>query len=41
MKPKDVKRRRKGAIRKWLKERLGQWQPKSQETPTTNLKLPA
>lgn len=41
MKPKDVKRKRKNALKKWIKERLGQWQPKSKETPASHTKLSA
>lgn len=41
VKPKDVRRKRKQSIRRWLKETLGQWQPKSKDAPTANLKLPA
>ncbi|MBM7656689.1 hypothetical protein [Sporolactobacillus spathodeae] len=41
MKPKNVRRRRKNSIRKWLKETLGQLQPKSQDVPSSNVKLPA
>ncbi|MFT8363207.1 MAG: hypothetical protein ABF586_12635 [Sporolactobacillus sp.] len=41
MKPKNVRRKRKNSIRRWLKETLGQLQPKSQDTPSTNVKLPA
>ncbi|MDD9147277.1 MULTISPECIES: hypothetical protein [unclassified Sporolactobacillus] len=41
MKPKEVRRRRKHSIRRWLKETLGQLQPKSKDAPTANLKLPA
>ncbi|WP_256359835.1 hypothetical protein ABNN70_08970 [Sporolactobacillus sp. Y61] len=41
MKQKNVRRRRKNSIRKWLKETLGQLRPKTQDTPSANLKLPA
>ncbi|TCP29744.1 hypothetical protein EV207_10835 [Scopulibacillus darangshiensis] len=40
MKP-NGKRKRKNALKKWLKERLGKWEPKSKKTPASNSKISA
>ncbi|WP_274519616.1 hypothetical protein [Caenibacillus caldisaponilyticus] len=42
MKPKaQAKRRRRDVLKKWLKERLGSWQPKQQQSPAPQVKIPA
>ncbi|GGE51211.1 hypothetical protein GCM10011391_32500 [Pullulanibacillus camelliae] len=43
MKPKVyAKKKRRDALKKWLKERLGSWQPKEKQSPTsTHSKLSA
>ncbi|MFD2617102.1 MULTISPECIES: hypothetical protein [Terrilactibacillus] len=41
MKHKTAIRKRKNALKKWLREQLGHWQPKTKETPASSSKLPA